>query len=151
MTDSRVASYEHIWQVRSLMLQVVYGLLERAHAHDRSKLEEPERSVLDEHTPDNLHDLTFGTPEYEGFREAQAEGLRHHWQVNRHHPEHHPDGIRGMSLLDLVEMLADWKAATLRHDDGDLDRSIGLLRERYGYGAELEGLLRNTARDLGWL
>lgn len=48
-------------------------------------------------------------------------------------------------------MLADWKAATLRHDDGDLKRSIDINAERFGYGEEIHTLLLTTARDLGWL
>jgi hypothetical protein len=56
-----------------------------------------------------------------------------------------------MSLLDVIEMLADWKAATERHADGDLDRSITHNPERFGYGDEIERLLRSTAIELGWL
>lgn len=77
--------------------------------------------------------------------------LDHHYAHNRHHPEHFPDGIRGMSLLDLVEMLADWKAATERHADGDLARSIEINQARFGYGDELKVVLRNTAKDMGWI
>lgn len=82
---------------------------------------------------------------------GMGEGLQHHYAVNRHHPEHHADGIHGMNLIDLVEMLADWKAATLRHADGDLARSIEQNRERFGYGDEIAGLLLRTAEDMGWL
>jgi hypothetical protein len=80
-----------------------------------------------------------------------GEALQHHYEVNRHHPEHFPNGIDDMNLLDVIEMLADWKAATLRHADGDLDRSITQNAERFGYGAQLEGILRNTARQLAWI
>lgn len=148
--DSRPDTYAHIGQVRGLLLAVVRDLLERGHVHDLSKLEYPEKRVFDEIAP-GMRELTYGSPEYEAVREAQSEGMRHHYAANRHHPEHHDGGIHGMNLLDLVEMLADWKAATLRHDDGNLDRSFSVNRERYGYGDEIEGLLRNTARDLGWL
>lgn len=55
-----------------------------------------------------------------------------------------------MNLLDLIEMLADWKAATERHDDGDLRRSIDQNAERFGYGPETKRRLYLTAAALGW-
>ena len=148
--DSRPDTYRHITLVRAHLVSVVMDLLQRLHLHDDSKLVEPELAVFDEFTP-KLHDSTFGSEEYEGFRAAMGDGLAHHYAVNRHHPEHFTNGIAGMNLLDIIEMLADWKAATVRHIDGDLDRSITVNRERFGYGDEIERLLRNTARDLGWL
>lgn len=54
-------------------------------------------------------------------------------------------GIRAMNLIDLLEMLCDWKAAGLRHDDGDLMRSIKINQKRFGYSDELAGIFRNTA------
>ena len=55
------------------------------------------------------------------------------------------------TLLDVIEMLCDWKAATMRHADGDLGKSIRINAERYGFGPEIEALLRNTAHRMGWL
>lgn len=58
---------------------------------------------------------------------------------------HKPElGISGMSLLDLVEMLCDWKAATLRHNDGDIRKSIEINQKRFGYSDELKRILLNT-------
>lgn len=53
-------------------------------------------------------------------------------------------GINGMSLLDLVEMLCDWKAATMRHNDGDIRRSIEINQKRFGYSDELKAIMLNT-------
>jgi hypothetical protein len=53
-----------------------------------------------------------------------------------------------MSLIDLLEMICDWKAATLRHNDGNIQRSITINKERFKYGDELEAILRNTAELL---
>jgi hypothetical protein len=38
-----------------------------------------------------------------------------------------------MDLVQVIEMLADWKAATLRHADGSLTRSIIQNADRFGY------------------
>jgi len=148
--DSRVDTYEHIQQVRYYLLDVAKRLIQRSFEHDASKLQSPERETFDEYTP-KLRDSTYGSDEYKGYLEGMGAGLRHHYEVNDHHPEHFAGGIADMNLLQITEMLCDWKAATLRHADGDLSRSIEQNAERFGYGEEIELLLRNTARDLGWL
>lgn len=148
--DSRPDTYAHIATVREYLLRVVRQLMMRAHDHDISKLEEPERSVFDEYTP-KLKDSTYGSDEYKAFLAGMGEGLRHHYEVNDHHPEHFAGGISEMDLLQLTEMLCDWKAATLRHEDGDLGRSIEQGADRFGYGDEIARLLRNTAENMGWL
>ena len=148
--DSRPDTHEHIGVVRGLMVGFIEDLLWRAHVHDRSKLEEPELSVFNEFTP-KLRDSTYGSDEYKEFLMGMGEGLQHHYAHNRHHPEHWPGGYSEMNLLDVLEMLADWKAATTRHADGDLRRSIEQNAERFGYGDEFKRLLLNTADEFGWL
>lgn len=148
--DSRPDTWRHIHRVQTLMAEAIDDLQKRALEHDQSKLVSPEVEVFDEFTP-KLKDSTYGSDEYKSFLEGMGVGLEHHYDNNRHHPEHWTNGIHDMSLLDLVEMLADWKAATERHADGDLDRSIRENAARFGYGPEIEGLLRKTAVRLGWL
>lgn len=53
-----------------------------------------------------------------------------------------------MNLLDLTEMLCDWIAATRRHPDGDIHRSIDQNAERFGYGDEIRRLLHNSVEPL---
>ena len=148
--DSTEDTKAHISEVRILLAGVVTDIQERMRDHDKSKLEAPEKEIFDAVTP-KLRTLTYGSPEYHASLEEMGPALDHHYSVNAHHPEHHEDGIHGMNLVDLIEMLADWKAATLRHDDGDLKRSIDVNAERFGYGEEIHTLLLTTARDLGWL
>lgn len=148
--DSRNDTLAHIETVQRYLGDVIHDLEMRADEHDQSKLEEPEKSVFDEYTP-KLRDSTYGSDEYKRFLAGMGDGLKHHYEVNDHHPEHFTAGVREMDLIQLVEMLADWKAATLRHADGDLGRSIRQNAERFGYGQELGGLLMRTAERLGWL
>jgi hypothetical protein len=148
--DSTADTLEHIGQVRNRLATVIAELVWRQRDHDSSKLAEPEKAMFDRFTP-RLRNATYGSPQYERSRAAMGDALEHHYTHNRHHPEHFADGIGGMNLVDVIEMLADWKAATARVTDGDLDRSITQNAERFGYGPEFETLLRNTARDLGWL
>ncbi|GAA2159282.1 hypothetical protein [Glycomyces lechevalierae] len=50
-----------------------------------------------------------------------------------------------------IEMLADWKAATERHADGDLARSLEIQKDRFGISDQLAQILENTAREMGWI
>ncbi len=146
--DSRPETYQHIGVVRSLLGSVVKELLDRAQNHDASKLVDPELTTYDEYTPKLKHS-TYGSDEYKGFLVGMGDGLQHHYAENRHHPEHFgDDGIRGMTLVDLTEMICDWLAATKRHDDGDIRRSIEQNQERFGYGDELKRILLNTVDAL---
>lgn len=145
--DSRPDTIKHIRDVQLEVRRVVLDLLRRAFEHDASKLEEPELSVFNEYTP-KLRDSTYGSDEYKRFLKGMGEGLEHHYACNSHHPEHYEDGIRGMSLLDLIEMICDWQAATRRHADGDIFRSIEQNQERFGYSDELKAILLNTVHEL---
>ena len=76
--------------------------------------------------------------------------LDHHYANNSHHPEHYPNGVDGMNLFDLLEMLLDWKAATERHADGDIAKSLEINRGRFKLSDQTVAVLDNTIRFLGW-
>lgn len=147
--DSRPDTWAHIARVRELLGDAIQDLLRRGDVHDRSKLEDPELAAFNEFTP-RLATLEYGTDEYRETLEQMRPALEHHYAANAHHPEHHDEGVRGMSLLDLIEMLCDWKAAGERHESGgDLRRSIELNQQRFGYSDELKDILLATADELG--
>lgn len=140
---------EHIQHVRNLINLVVVELLHRGVIHDQSKLGDMERGMYTTFTP-KLRTTPFGSDEYKGLLKEMGPALQHHYEHNRHHPEFHPDGVNGMTLIDLVEMLLDWKASTLRSPNGDINRSITVGAERFKLKeADLVQILRNTVRDLG--
>lgn len=148
--DSAPDTLAHIAQVRELIETIVGQLRYRSAVHDASKLRDPEKTTFDIYTP-KLRHSTYGSDEYKTFLAEMGSGLAHHYAENDHHPEHFPHGIADMDLIQITEMLCDWKAATLRHDDGSLARSIDQNAERFGYGIELHRLLWNTAQRLGWI
>lgn len=147
--DSRPETLAHIARVSELLAQVEAELQHRGQIHDASKLVDPELETFNEYTP-KLKNSTYGSEEYGGYLKGMGVGLRHHYENNRHHPEHFPNGINDMTLMDLMEMLADWKAATERHDDGDLARSLGIQKGRFHISQQLADVLWNTAEYLGW-
>lgn len=167
--DSRPDTLQHIRRVQSLLADVLANLVQRAIVHDKTKLESPEVEVFDRETP-YLKNLTYGSDEYKAALKRLGKGLEHHYANNRHHPEYWafdelrgPGGsvwpeqvtdgtaIRQMSLLDLIEMLVDWKAASERHEDGDIWMSIEQNAERFGYDDQLLSVFKSTVRELGWL
>jgi hypothetical protein len=157
--DSTLDTMAHIARVRELLELCRTCLAARQEHHDASKLIEPEKSVFDAMTP-KLKGSTYGSEEYKGFLAAMKPALDHHYASNRHHPEHnlpkyqsgnHLPSLRGMTLLDLLEMLCDWKAAGERHANGNIEASLKHNRERFGISDEMFAVLENTARELEWM
>ena len=149
MEDQRSKTLEHIEQVRKLLDLFCGELFYRGKVHDSSKLESPEREIFDEYTP-KLRETTYGSDEYNEHLKGMKVGLDHHYSRNRHHPEHFKNSIKDMNLVDIGEMFCDWKAATMRHADGDILKSIELNQKRFHYSDELKAILLNTIRYLKW-
>lgn len=147
--DSTESTLEHIRNVRFKLMKIVDHLIERAMRHDASKLESPEKEVYDEFTPE-LRTLEYGSEEYKTILVKMKPAIEHHYSVSRHHPEYFVDRINGMNLIDLTEMLCDWKAAGERHTEKPIDifRSIDINAERFHIEPQLVQILKNTASHL---
>lgn len=145
MTDDEVIQElkNHNSIVLSLIIDFILELKTRGLHHDGSKLNPPELEYFLIYTP-KLKDTTYGSDEYKKYLEALTPAIQHHYEKNRHHPEHFANGLSGMNLIDIVEMFCDWTAATQRHNDGDINRSIELNRKRFGYDDVLSNIFRNT-------
>lgn len=149
--DSTPDTREHISKVRARIHECTNNLIVRAERHDKSKLMEPEKSAYD-----NLmrfkssHEMVYGSPDYTEGLKILGPALNHHYEANTHHPEHYKDGVAGMSLLDILEMLCDWKAAGERYKDGSIAQSLAHNRERFKISDQLFAILENTVRELGW-
>ena len=150
--EEKAISFEtlkHIRQVTTLLNKIIVELLFRADIHDQSKLEEPELSTFLKYTP-KLADSIYGSEEYNSFLKSMSSALEHHYSHNRHHPEYFKNAskeksyIDSMNLIDIIEMLCDWKAASMRHKEGDIMRSIAINKERFGISDQLESILKNT-------
>lgn len=169
---------QHIYNVGIKLDKVILELVDRKQSHDKSKLEEPEVSIFDIYT-EKLKGSTYGSDEYKQFLVDMKPALDHHYANNRHHPEHfknyncngchkdfkakRPDycdvcgysqmqeesDISQMNLIDIIEMFCDWKAASERHDDGDIFKSIEINQKRFGYSSDVKSILINTALFLG--
>lgn len=144
MYDSRIDTKRHIMSVRKKLSSVIQELSQRQVDHDSSKLEEPEKSIFDEYTP-KLKNTTYGSDEYKKYLREMKKALKHHYDVNRHHPEHFENEMNDMTLIDIIEMFCDWLAATERHEDGDIFESIEINQKRFGYPDMFKYIFWNTA------
>ncbi len=142
--DSTVDTLKHIKRVSELLSMAACELLRRGALHDASKLEAPEKELFDEYTP-KLKDCTYYSYEYVEYLNSLEFALNHHYAHNSHHPEHYENGINGFDLFDLVEMFFDWKAASERHADGDILKSIEINTDRFKMSKQLADIFSNTA------
>ena len=129
--DSRKDTQEHIDKVNTYLSICAKDLQYRGKLHDASKLLSPEKEYFDDVTP-ILKNLVFGTPEYKASCDLIKPALIHHYANNTHHPQFYENGINGMNLFDLVEMLMDWKASGERNSTGDIKKSLKINSERFG-------------------
>lgn len=149
MYDSTEDTRAHIARVQELVDQFAAAAMLVVREHDMSKMSDAEKPIFDEFTP-KLKGSTYGSEEYKGFLASMKPALDHHYAQNRHHPEHFPDGVDGMTLFDLIEMYCDWKAATERHANGSMEKSIQHNAGRFKIGQQLTSIFENTRQSLGW-
>lgn len=178
--DSTKDTMQHIENVQAFLGEIQANIAIRSLLHDRSKLQSPEKEMFDEFTP-KLCALTYGSMAYRQALVDMGPALEHHYVNNTHHPEHygyaecdlcfthHPRDHEGrcntcqhgtftlrpdvskMTLLDVLEMLADWRAAGMRHADGDFAKSLEINQARFEIPDYLQQMLIATAKELGWI
>lgn len=126
--------------VSNMLGSQILDLARRSKVHDDSKLQPPEKEGFDQWTPE-LKARTFGTEYYKQALDAMGEFLQHHYQVNSHHPEHYPNGVDGMTLADILEMVCDWRAAALAKG---LNVDLEHAAQRFNLSPQLVNIIRNT-------
>jgi hypothetical protein len=149
--DSRPETLIHSQRVGELLVQLIKQILDRSWRHDRSKTVEPELNFVNRWQP-RFDNVPYGSPAWDQLRREQVaeNGQLLHFQANRHHPEHFPNGINDMTLVDVVELLCDWKAASERTGAGNLPKSLAVNAVRYEMSTQLLRIMVNTAMELGW-
>ena len=145
--DSSQDALSHIEIVRANIDKMVSEIKLRGENHDLSKLQEPEKSSNDYFIP-LLKKVKFGTPEYVKVdsERRNGEGLKHHFKVNRHHPDHFQNGINDMNIVDIIEMICDTIAAS-RKSDSSFEDGLKFNAERYNFPKELENIILNTYNE----
>jgi hypothetical protein len=137
----------HIDLVAASMLDIARKICVRGDQHDRSKFSAVEADIY-EHVVPKLKTLAYGSDAYKETVKELGPALAHHYQNNSHHPEHYPDGINDMDLLDLIEMVCDWMAAVKRTKNGDINKSLVINKKRFGVDDQLYKIIDNTVRRM---
>jgi len=119
-------------------------LIWRGIIHDISKFKcNAEAKLLSENIG-KLKYTTYGSKKYFNLLKDIQPFLDHHYTNNRHHPEHYLNGYKEMSLIDIVEMFLDWKAATKKHNNGDMRISIKTNKERFSLSDDIVEIFTNS-------
>jgi hypothetical protein len=132
---------DHIHKVQARIEEVRNRLMIRAANHDNSKLIEPELSGY-EQLSTKLADVVYGTDEYRAALAEAKPVIAHHYAHNDHHPEHYDNGIAGMSLLSIVEMLAIGRAHRSALSKAASHRAWHTIKSGFGIDDQLALLLK---------
>jgi hypothetical protein len=138
-------THKHVRKVQGFLNIFINDLINRGENHDNSKFEEPELTIFAENT-ERLNQVQYGSDEYKQCLEATKPAREHHYSRNDHHPEFHKNGIDDMDLMCIVEMLADWRAASERNKNGNIRKSIEINAEKYNMSPQLRRILENTVK-----
>jgi hypothetical protein len=136
---------KHIEQVETFMNKLSAEIKERGRKHDASKLGDQELPKWEDYLP-KLAGMKYGTLDYKKASEAMGDVIKIHHKANRHHPEYFSDGMKGMNLVDLCELCADWASAALRTNGGNIEKSIDDNKKRFNYDNTLASILKNTVK-----
>lgn len=140
----------HITEVAENLNTIIAELRARGIAHDRSKLEALEFDAFVSTRP-KFKKANYGSPEYQECVDAIKPAIDHHHANNRHHTVFFPNGFADMNLLDIMEMLADWKAASRRSPTLTFEESLPKAYAKYNIPANMQAHIESTLRALGWL
>jgi hypothetical protein len=136
----------HQLRVAKYMQIVANELFQRATVHDNSKFSPEEFEAYEQAFP-NLQKYTYGTEEFKAEIAKIQPAIEHHYKANDHHPEHHKYGIPEMDLVQIIEMICDWLAASER-SQADINQGLQINISRFGIDGQLAQILRNTIDKL---
>lgn len=142
----------HKQSVKAGIQRIIIMLSQRGDRHDNSKFSIDEFDGF-YNINSKMSNMKFGSPEYISSLSEIKETLDIHYKNNSHHPQHFENGISGMDLIDLIEMIVDWKSASYAYDDSEttFEHSLEINRERFNIDNQLYSILLNTAKNLGYI
>jgi len=139
----------HVTEVAENLEICASNLRQRGYAHDRTKFQSMEFDAFVS-TREKFKKANYGTPEYQECVDLVKPAVDHHYKNNRHHTAFYKNGIKDMTLFDIIEMLCDWRAANRRSPDLNFTESLNRCIKKYKISSELEMILRNTLLELRW-
>lgn len=144
--DSTKDAQEHKTNVQRVMNELLRDINKRIENHDNSKFESPEREGYDKYIP-MLKEAKYGSAEYNKIRKDMMDDcLSHHYEVNRHHPEHFENGILEFTIVDLFEYFVDTYAASLKSDTPYAE-GVKINADKHKLPKELVEIFKNTVDE----
>jgi len=140
----------HRIEVSENLNEIQGELKRRGIVHDKSKFLPIEHDAFVQTRPD-FKKANYGTPEYQKCVDAIKPSIDHHYANNRHHTAFHEGGFSDMNFIDILEMLADWKAANRRSPDLNFKDSLPRCYKKYAIPINMQKHIEKTLADLGWL
>ena|SRR5260221_9161555 len=137
---------DHKGRVAGYLQMVANALFRRAAIHDNSKFMPEEYEPYDKAFPE-LQKYAFGTKELQAVYDKIRPALQHHFAFNDHHVEHFEHGVNDMTLIQLIEMVCDWLAASERSKTS-IEMGLEINKEKYGIDDQTFAIILNTARQL---
>jgi hypothetical protein len=134
---------QHKRLVTEYMQMIASELFQRAAVHDNSKFLPEEAEIYGRVVP-KLKTLEYGSEEYKETVKELGPALQHHYEHNAHHPEHFEAGIDGMNLVDVIEMVCDWVAATRRSMSANVYQSLEVNRKRFDISPQMIRVISET-------
>jgi hypothetical protein len=150
MSSAELVTLKHIKRVSQLLGEFAIELIRRGNVHDNSKFE-PEELVPLQHMQELVEkegQASYGSDEYKRRLGILKPMLDHHYKNNSHHPEHYENGIDDMSLYDIVEMFCDWKAASERGEESEVNLSSS--KERFNISDQLFSIFESSCKVNNW-
>lgn len=146
-TKTLLEMLRHNRLVRAFIAQLSNALGMRGLEHDTSKFGFDEFGTI-VRIKGIARRFAYGSPEYGSELDANREALNAHLLHNSHHPECHAGGIDDMSLLDIVEMVCDWKAANAMYGKPTWEEAVKIHTERFGLKEKHVYLIDLIAKEL---
>lgn len=124
-----ITIHRHIVLVQRYLQRIAIELQERWQVHDISKLSPDEFYGFVEINR-TAREYPYNSEEYKkSIKDNNAVEL--HYLRNSHHPEYYSNGINDMSLIDIIEMVCDWKAASETYKQTSFEDSLKIQRDRF--------------------
>jgi len=141
-----VTIQRHITTVQKHLNKFVARLQQRSIEHDLSKLSKDEfAGFVEVNQIARLH--PYGSQEYkDSLKGNQTIAL--HFSRNSHHPEYHPNSVNDMTILDWIELVTDWKAASETYGNTSFNDSLEIQRKRFKLTDAQMWLVKLIAKEL---
>jgi len=134
---------QHKDGVKDYLKFIVNLLASRALTHDNSKNSDEEYKYFKMANSVNRNQFKTYEEYLNYIKPTLDKGLEHHYNVNRHHPEYFDNGIDDMNLIDILEMIVDWKVS-IEQNDKELYEEIDYNFNKYNVSEQLKKIILNT-------